>query len=88
MPKNPVVCPKTPNKAEDFIDCREKVILEGYRYELPKGHLDDPEERIHTLRVVLPNGLAARFVRLNRWIKISDEEQTDLRLAPSAPRTL
>jgi hypothetical protein len=70
------------------MDCQEKAVLEGYRYELPKESLDDPEEKINTIRVILPNGLAARFIRLNHWIRISDEERTDLHLGPSAPQIL
>lgn len=52
-----------------MIENQELVRLE-YSYELPKALLDNPEE-IQALKIVLPSGLAARFIRTHEWKSIS-----------------
>jgi hypothetical protein len=37
-----------------------------YSYELPKALLENPEG-IQALKITLPNGLAARFIRTHEW---------------------
>jgi hypothetical protein len=43
-----------------------RVSIEGYRYELPKGRLENPDT-IRNVRVTLPNGLTAKFIRAENW---------------------
>lgn len=37
-----------------------------YRYDVKRERLDDPEQ-IESIRVVLPSGLSARFIRADHW---------------------
>jgi len=53
----------------NMIENQELVRLE-YSYELPKALLENPEE-IQALKIVLPSGLAARFIRTHEWKSIS-----------------
>ena len=57
------------------------VFVEGYRYELPKEHFDNPD-LIFSLRMVLPNGSAAVFYRSQTWGSIPEarKEPSDLYL--------
>jgi hypothetical protein len=41
-----------------------------YRYDVKKELLDDPDQ-IGSVRVFLPSGLSAKFIRLDRWEEVT-----------------